>query len=146
VLAKKLDEWEDFIAPKRVEGGSDGSLLINRAGCAPSDYDCLKRGIFFDRGPGSTQVGVVNPARVLAAQRQADTFARAVLGEKAIDELNASWVRSTMSKVYGMEKGPPHVTRGRGCMVEVSEPSPEHKMRRCLALHAGLRRCATAGA
>ena len=88
--------------------------------------------------------GIANETRTKASINQANKFASNVLGDTVVAEMTKSeppeLAPGSTSSVRGNEKKPPH---GRGC-VTIQEPSAKHKLRRTLALHAGLRKCAAA--
>jgi len=88
--------------------------------------------------------GIANETRTRASINQANKFASNVLGDTVVEEMTKSeppeLAPGSTSSVRGNEKKPPH---GRGC-VTIQEPSAKHKLRRTLALHAGLRKCAAA--
>jgi len=145
-LASKFDMWADMSdngdyhgckqrAHTRIDGGGEPGLLINAPGCAPQA--ALGPGLFFDL---DDPVVVTDNKRkeVMAHARQ---FAVNVLGENDVTEMEESFAKSSRHSVIGRENKPP---RGRGCLVEIKVPTEEQKLRRCLALHKGLRKCATA--
>ena len=145
-IASKFDEWADLSdngdyhgckqrAHTRIDGGGVPGLLMNAPGCAPQA--ALGPGLFFDL---DDPVVVTDTRRdeVMAHARQ---FAVNVLGENDVTEMEESFARSSKHSVIGREAPAP---RGRGCLVEIKVPTEEQKLRRCLALHKGLRKCATA--
>jgi len=144
-LVEKFNKWQ-FLEDEEKENAAVNmpAFIMARPGCdakqvAPCVHSAQQvQACFFD--------GAANATRTAATERQAATFVRNVFTQdgqaQTIDEMERSkppvLAPGSSSAVRGWEKQPP---KGRG-YVTVDEPSDKHKLKRLLALHAGLRACA----
>ena len=146
-LVEKFNRWQLLEDEDKQNAAVNlPTFIMARPGCdAEQIAPCVDGAqqvapCFFD--------GAANAARTARTERQAAVFVRDVFTQngqtQTIDEMDQSkppvLAPGSSSAVRGWEARPP---KGRG-YVTVDEPSEKHKVKRLLALHTGLRKCAAA--